>query len=609
MGSPQTVERADPLTADPAATIQTLMNTVAKMQESINALTLKLMKQDKFDIPGAPRMEKTDIQDTTPFNGAGFTDWSENFIAHLRLRDSRWEPLLKGIKERSKQPVSEMDGDALMAEASIKDNAVLQIFQQQLYEYLKRFTAGEPSTYVQAGGPEGAFEAWRRLCDQGASRRDRSMRGERRNIWHPAPVKDASLLAGIESWEKKLAAYLRVRRDDSMSVADKLMALEDMCAPHLQRHLATLEAQGQITSEGDNAYAQHKAALEQWFQDEKRWGKKGALNAFADAPVVAEKPEEPEHPEQPDYGGEYEEPGDSYDPFMQQLFALVNNRFNKKGKGKGKGKKGKGKTGDGEGDVDMGGDTRPGKGKGKGNGNTCYDCGEEGHYGRDCPQRKARVAAGGPVFKDKPGRDNGSWPSQKEWKGMYPGPSPTQWNGWYPQKGLGKSGGSANLLTAASPLAALFQPGKMYAFTEKRREPQQNRYKALGLSGSFNAGAECRDGDDCKCGVTHDEDAPSNNQVITPIIVNIEDLVKKPSRNAMKKMHRAERQLAVKFQDDADNSAMDDAMECNRPTLEPQPRHPPGNAPEFAEIDLAKYVGGELELNQGDSLAERENAA
>ena len=48
-----------------------------------------------------------------------------------------------------------------------------------------------------------------------------------------------------------------------MSTADKLMALEDMCYPNLQRHLAKFEAQGQIASEGDKAYAQHKAGLEQ----------------------------------------------------------------------------------------------------------------------------------------------------------------------------------------------------------------------------------------------------------------------------------------------------------------------------------------------------------
>ena len=117
-----------------AFTIQTLLNTVAQMQESINSLTIKLMDQKKHEVPGAPRMEKTDITDPVAYSGNGFTDWSENFIAHVRLRDRRWEPLPKGIKERSKSPLSDMDGNALMAEAEISDNKFLEIFQQQLYE-------------------------------------------------------------------------------------------------------------------------------------------------------------------------------------------------------------------------------------------------------------------------------------------------------------------------------------------------------------------------------------------------------------------------------------------------------------------------------------------
>ena len=658
MGSPEppALERAGLMTENTAFTVQTLMNTVASMQESINALTLRLMKQDAkdlYDIPGAPRMEKTDVQEPGAYNGSGFSEWSETFIAHLRLRDRRWDPLLKGIKERSKQPLSDMDGTALMGEANIKDNSVLQVFQQQLYEYLKKYTAGEPLTYAQAGGPEGAFEAWRRLCDQGASRRDRSMRDERRGIWHPSAVKDSALLAAIEAWEKKLAEYLRVRKEDSMSVPDKLMALEDMCSPHLQRHLSMLETQGQITAQGDKAYAEHKAALEQWFQDEKRWGKKPGLNAFAGAPPSPDEPsEQPEYPDQPEYP-EGDEGAEELDPFMQQLYALVNNRFSKKGKNGGKGgktgkngwKTGKGGKAGKDGDVDMGTgeqQPRPPKGKGK----TCYDCGEEGHYGRDCPQRKARVAAGGPVFKDNPGKDNGQWPSARDWKAMYPGPSPQQWKGWYPQKGQGKAGGSANLLQAASPLAALFQPGKMYTFSEKKdpdapeppppplpaalrqyRENQKNRYKALNLSGEFNHAAKCKGDGNCGCDDAHDEGVAVKDQAILPISIDIKDLVKKPSRNALKKAHRADRKLVVKFQDQEDYRAMEESLILNGTPLEPQ--HP-GNAyhdrgcgssseqrmksetikcnSEFAEINLAKHArDGEWELNQRDSLAERES--
>ena len=111
------------------------------------------------------------------------------------------------------------------------------------------------------------------MCDQGASRRDRSMRDERRAIWHPDPIKEGQLIAGIDAWENRLARYLQVKREDAMSVTDRLMALEDRCPVHIQRHLAVLEAQGQIEDSGDKAYAQHKAAIEHWFLNQKRWAK------------------------------------------------------------------------------------------------------------------------------------------------------------------------------------------------------------------------------------------------------------------------------------------------------------------------------------------------
>ena len=57
-----------------------------------------------------------------------------------------------------------------MAEADIKNDQVVTVFQEQLYEYLKNLTCKEPLTHVNAHGPDSAFEAWRYLCDQGAPR-------------------------------------------------------------------------------------------------------------------------------------------------------------------------------------------------------------------------------------------------------------------------------------------------------------------------------------------------------------------------------------------------------------------------------------------------------
>ena len=78
-----------------------------------------------------------------------------------------------------------------MSESDIGNQAVLNIFQEQLYEYLKRFTR-EPLSHINAHGPDGAFEAWRYLCDQGVPRQERDLRDERRRLWHPGEIKEAN---------------------------------------------------------------------------------------------------------------------------------------------------------------------------------------------------------------------------------------------------------------------------------------------------------------------------------------------------------------------------------------------------------------------------------
>ena len=122
---------------------------------------------------------------------------------------------------------------------------------------------------VMAGGSMNAMEAFRQLCDEGFSARDRNLREEYRKVSHPKQATYETLKRAILDWENDLAQY-ELASGKVMTEADKIMCLEDICPDGLQQHFKT--------KEGLKTYAAYKPVINDFLANRARWGVKGKLN-------------------------------------------------------------------------------------------------------------------------------------------------------------------------------------------------------------------------------------------------------------------------------------------------------------------------------------------
>ena len=554
-------------TTTDADVLQNLVATMLAMQQSLAQLAERLEKTEgkKED---APKIDHKDIQKPDKYSGQKWDLWSEEFKGFLRRRDRRWATLLDEVQAKSKAPLNEQDYIFIQFKMNITDDEVYFAFQQQLYEYLKTYTTGEPLAMVLANGVTRSLETWRRLADQGRSARDRPMRDERRALYHPKQANLEGVVEAISAWEKKLAEYNRVKKDDVMTDEDKIMCIEDMCPEVLQRHLSEQHAHGRIST-----YNQYKTAIDEFFYNERRWGKRAAGLKHVEPAEHADHQCPHAHPHEDPGKVDADADGNWTSELMQQINALVRNKFKGKGKGNFSGSgpnPGKGSAME----VDSNGAQKPNDARKR----TCYECGEEGHIGRECPVRQARVAAGGPPILPKGGKDGkggkngfskggkagkgsggkGWWPNQTEWRQMYPGPSPSLWNSWYSHAGQGKP--NTNLFdipqalsplapqvgSSMSPIQQLFQPGTAfgaYCFTEKNKKIQgengiKDKYRVKRIEAEKfvhpNAFGALQAGDE-----KVEESSPRGS-----ILVQVKDIIKPASANKARRQARKSRKQA-----------------------------------------------------------------
>ena len=428
-----------------------------------------------------------DVDKPGKYDGKAWQQWNADFKAFLARRDRRWPAILDGIDEHSENPLTHHTTQEIAEGAGIYDEALAKDFTDQLYDYLRNFTAGEALSRVLAGGREGSWEAWRVMSDRGRSRRKLEVHEEYKKLMSPGQVTLEALPKAIAEWETNLAAYSSYNPQKGIDEDMKKLILENMCPDALQEHLTEKLEQDLLPS-----YDAYKQVINTYLYRKLKKAKndkKASLKMVVNGEEVENEPLE----DKPFYDGD-----DIWDPQIlalrqqaehihEQLNALVKGKMTKKGSpGKGGGGGGKG----------------PGKGAGGPTGGPrpmevdhsskdCYECGEIGHIAANCPRRQA---GGGKEHKGKGkgkgkgpggkgGGGKGPWqPSLTNWRSWYPGPSQAQWTEWFKQ-GPGQAPnpyrGTANLFEQGARLSnmqppeqyglqTLFtQPGSMFKLVEK----------------------------------------------------------------------------------------------------------------------------------------------
>ncbi len=348
-------------------------------------------KQGDAKQPPKP-MDRKDIDKPERYSGAAdaWLKWSRTFKRFLRRQDARWPLLLDEVEKKKGRPVTKED--EVKWDEDLGLGGHVKMFKEQLNEYLESYTSSAARLLVEACGDTRALDAWRQLADKGHSLREQHIHALRRKAYFPkaaSQLKD--LEAHISMWETDIELFIAATKE-SFPEPNMKMNLIDMCPEKLRAVLK--EREHRLPTYGDV-----KLEIADWLADNAGAVKHGRAAALEPAELSGEEDEIP-------WG---------FDPELashQELLALVKNKFFKKGKGKGKGKDAP--------NSPMIVDHSE---------KDCFDCGEKGHIARDCPVKKARVAAGGP--ERLPGRPKGGGKGKGGGKAPWQ-PTKGQWRNWFP---------------------------------------------------------------------------------------------------------------------------------------------------------------------------------
>jgi len=191
------------------------------------------------------RLDRKDVDKPGKYGGNAdhWLKWSKAFKKFLERQDTRWPAILDAVAERPCAPLQRgnpfiaADDASLQHDASLGNGSQLDLFKEQLNEYLENYTSGSAKAMVEACGDLKAFDPWRQLADKGHSLREAHVHVLRRKAYFPKACTSAKDIENhLNSWGADLELFLNAA-GEKLLIGNRLMLVVDLCPDPMRKHL------------------------------------------------------------------------------------------------------------------------------------------------------------------------------------------------------------------------------------------------------------------------------------------------------------------------------------------------------------------------------------